>query len=83
MDRAHERPIVHQDIRIEKVLVKSLGAREDCSDIDNKLSDYGMFEYHDPTQFNPLGFIVTTHCWPLKSLKRTGNLLRRMYSFIS
>jgi serine/threonine protein kinase len=47
MGRAHWRPIAHRDIKIENILIKSLGAKEDWSDIDIKLSGFGMFGYHD------------------------------------
>jgi serine/threonine protein kinase len=63
MGRDHWRPIAHRDIKIENVLVKSLGIKEDWSDVDIKLGDFRLSRYHDPIQPNPLGSIGTKHCW--------------------
>ncbi|KNG48037.1 kinase-like protein [Stemphylium lycopersici] len=58
------KPVVHRDIKIENVLVKSLGKKSDWSDIDLKLCDLGMAGYHDPANPNPRGYIGTTQYWP-------------------
>lgn len=39
------KPIVHQDSKVENVLVKSLGSKPDWSDIDIKLGDFGTSVY--------------------------------------
>ena len=57
------RPIVHQDIKVENVLVKSLGSKPDWSDIDIKLGDFGVSTYYDPADPNPLRYIGTTSNW--------------------
>ena len=57
------RPIVHQDIKFENVLVKSLGSKPDWSRIELKLGDFGMATYYDPTNPNPHGYIGTTANW--------------------
>ena len=58
------RTVAHRDIKFENILVKSLGAKDDWSDIDLKLGDFGMAGYHDPANPNPHGYIATTHYWP-------------------
>ncbi|RMZ66399.1 G2-specific kinase nima [Pyrenophora seminiperda CCB06] len=57
------RPIVHQDIKMENVLVKSVGLKPDWSDLELKLGDFGMVEYYNPHQPNPLGYVGTTSSW--------------------
>ncbi|CAO2652122.1 Nn.00g004050.m01.CDS01 [Neocucurbitaria sp. VM-36] len=64
LGRDNWRPVVHGDMKMENVLVKSLGSKDDWSTIDLKLGDFGMAEYYDPANPNPLGHIGTTHNWP-------------------
>ncbi|CAN9114870.1 unnamed protein product [Alternaria alternata] len=58
------RPIVYRDVKFENVLVKNLGSKDDWSDIEVKLGDFGMAGYHDPKNPSPRGHIGTTHYWP-------------------
>ncbi|KAF1840157.1 kinase-like protein [Cucurbitaria berberidis CBS 394.84] len=64
LGRDNWRPVVHRDIKTENVLVRSVGGKDDWSDIDVKLGDYGMAGYYDPAHPNPLGQIGTAHNWP-------------------
>ncbi|KAJ4375941.1 hypothetical protein N0V83_001220 [Neocucurbitaria cava] len=64
LGRYNWRPVVHGDMKMENVLVKSLGSKDDWSGIDLKLGDFGMAAYYDPAHPNPSGQIGTTHNWP-------------------
>lgn len=64
MGRDNWKAIVHRDVKLENILVKTLGPKNDWSSIVLKLGDFGLAGFHDPANHNPLGVIGTTHTWP-------------------
>ncbi|KAF9696442.1 hypothetical protein EKO04_005552 [Ascochyta lentis] len=57
------RPIIHRDIKLENVLVTNPGSRADFSDINIKLSDFGMAAYYDPDAARDECFAGTPAYW--------------------
>jgi serine/threonine protein kinase len=64
MGRNYWKPIAHRDIKVENVMVKSLGFKAGWSDIELKLGDFGAAGYHDPSNPNPRGYFGTPYNWP-------------------
>jgi NIMA (never in mitosis gene a)-related kinase len=64
MGRDYWKPIAHRDIKVENVMVKSLGSKADWSDIELKLGDFGAAGYHDASNPNPRGYFGTPYNWP-------------------
>ncbi|KZM23474.1 ATP binding [Ascochyta rabiei] len=50
------RPIIHRDIKLKNILVRSLGSNDDFSEITIKLSDFGVAAYYDPKAASDLNF---------------------------
>ncbi|USP77685.1 uncharacterized protein yc1106_04959 [Curvularia clavata] len=69
--RDNWKPIVHRDIKFENIFVKTLGSKDDWSDIVIKLGDFGMAGFYEPSNPNPRGFIGTTYYWPPEATWQT------------
>jgi serine/threonine protein kinase len=58
------RPVVHRDIKIENILISTLGTKEDCSSLLIKVADFGLSAFYDPFDAKMQGNWGTTVLWP-------------------
>ncbi|KAF2124275.1 kinase-like protein [Dothidotthia symphoricarpi CBS 119687] len=64
LDVDYWKPVVHRDIKMENILVKSLGSKDDWSEMVIKLGDFGLSAWYDPTNPIPSETTGTPLCWP-------------------
>ncbi|KAF2680544.1 kinase-like protein [Lentithecium fluviatile CBS 122367] len=58
------RPVVHRDIKLENVLISTLGQKDDFSSLVLKLGDFGLSAFYDPSNARMPGNWGTSVLWP-------------------
>lgn len=58
------KPIVHRDIKLENVFIKTLGTKPDMSSIIIKLADFGLATFYDPAEAEMHRWHGTPEYWP-------------------
>lgn len=57
-------PLIHRDIKLENILISSLGVEDDKSDLVVKLGDFGLATRYDPANAKMARPMGTAMMWP-------------------
>ncbi|KAH9881101.1 hypothetical protein J1614_001594 [Plenodomus biglobosus] len=70
--RDNWRTIMHRDLKTENILIKSMGFRDDMSDVQVKLGDFGAARFYDRTSKIHSQNFGTTTSWPPEMMESNG-----------